>query len=173
MKLLDGHHRWKIIQEHFDVLGEKFTIDRKSFPDRWAAIAWICANQLHKHNMNEMQRLKLIQEEHDARMKMRGAPAGNQNAKKQSVQNEHFESNPDSGVSRNKTRLQVAADHNMAPASVQRAVFVGRGIDKAATVDPEFKTDVLSGKIKARKSDLADLRKLETPEEITEAIDAI
>lgn len=75
--LLDGHHRWRIIQENPEL---PFNVTYMSFPDRWACIAWICANQLHKHNMTELQRMKLIQEEHDARKKTQGAPVGNQNA---------------------------------------------------------------------------------------------
>ena len=67
--LLDGHHRWTVILENFDMLSDKFSVDYKSFPDRYACIAWICANQLHKHNMDERQKRKLIQEEYEARQK--------------------------------------------------------------------------------------------------------
>ena len=174
--LLDGHHRWKVICENWDVLKNKYTFDRKSFPDRWAAIAWICANQLHKHNMTELQRMKLIQEEHDARQKTSGGQVGNKNAQKQGGEIHHLVSDEPEVVKHGsegkelKTRPTIAKEHGITESEVKTAVEVGRGIDKAAEIDPEFKREVLSGELKARKSDLAAMRKLETPEEVAEAI---
>ena len=156
--LLDGHHRWRVIQEHPEL---PYITDRKSFPDRWAAIAWICANQLHKHNMNETQRDKLVQEEHDARLKSVSRNASGKFSPMD--QNDPPE----------RTRDLVAKEHGMSPAAVMRAVESGRGIDKAAEVDPDFKRDVLSGAVKAKKSDLAAIRKLNDPDEIAAAIEEI
>jgi hypothetical protein len=178
--LLDGHHRWRVICENWETLKDKYTVDRKSFPDRWAAIAWICANQLHKHNMTELQRMKLYQEEYEARQKTSGGQTGNANAKKQGEEILHL-------VSENlidgsaipfeyktgkepKTREILAKEHNVSPGTIQTAVEVGRGIDRAAKIDPEFKREILSGEVKARKSDLAEIRKMETDEEVVKAI---
>lgn len=166
--LLDGHHRWKVIQEHPEL---PYTIDYKSFPDRWAAIAWICANQLHKHNMNEIQRAKLLQEEYDARLNTRGGDHKSEQFMNQKVENRLIDSGKT--AEKNPVRHAVAVEHNLNPSAVRDAVFVGRGIDKAAEVDPDFKRDVLSGVVKAKKSDLAAIRKLESPDEIQEAVDAI
>lgn len=159
--LLDGHHRWKVIQEHPEL---PYTIDHKSFPDRWAAIAWICANQLHKHNMNEIQRAKLIQEQNDAMMKSHGGDRKSEQVEKSSDENH---------LLKNTTRKKIAEEHGITEWEVQKSVEMGRGIDKAAEVDPDFKRDVLSGVVKAKKSDLAAIRKLESPDEIQEAVDAI
>lgn len=153
--LLDGHHRWKVILEHPEL---PYTIDRKSFPNRWAAIAWICANQIHKHNMNEIQREKLLQEEHDAKKMSLGGD-------RKSNDGFHHLKNP--------TRKEVASEHNITEHQVQIAVEVGRGIDRAAEIDPEFKREVLSGEVKATKKDLADIRKMETDEEVKTAIEKI
>lgn len=130
-----------------------YTIDHKSFPDRWAAIAWICANQLHKHNMNEIQRAKLLQEEYDARLNTRGGDHKSEQFMNQKVENRLIDS--DKTAEKNPVRHAVAVEHNLNPSAVRDAVFVGRGIDKAAEVDPDFKRDVLSGAVKAKKSDLA------------------
>lgn len=177
--LLDGHHRWRVIQEKPETLGDKFKVDYKSFPDRWAAIAWICANQLHKHNMTELQRMKLIQEEHDARQKTVGGQVGNKNAQKQSGEIHHFVSDEPEIVKRGsegkelKTRPTIAREHGITESEVKSAVEVGRGIDRAAKVDPDFKREVLSGEVKAKKSDLAALRKLESDEEVKAAVEEI
>lgn len=162
--LLDGHHRWRVIQENREALGDKFSVDYKSFPDRWAAIAWICANQLHKHNMTPMQKEKLIQEEHDARQKSWGGD------RKSSGEIHHLiNENPKA----NKIRKEIAKEHNITENAVRTAVEIGRGIDRAADVDPNFKREVLSGEVKAKKSDLAAIRNLEKDEDVKEAIEVI
>ena len=166
--LLDGHHRWRVIQENRELLGKKFKVDYKSFSDRWAAIAWICANQLHKHNMNEIQRMKLLQEEHDARKKTQGGTGANQYtaSKEQSGEIPH-------SAKANKIRAELAKEHRVTENLIRDAVEVGRGIDRAAEVDPEFKREVLSGEVKAKKSDLAEIRKMQDDEEVKEAIEVI
>lgn len=177
--LLDGHHRWKVITENKETLADKFQVDYKSFPNRWACIAWICANQLHKHNMTELQRFKLIQEEHDARQKTIGAQDGNKNAQKQSGEIHHFVSGEPEVVKRGsegkelKTRPTIAKEHGITENEVKTAVEVGRGIDRAASVDPTFKREVLSGEVKATKSSLAAIRKMKSDEEVKEAIEEI
>lgn len=162
--LLDGHHRWRVISENRGTLGDKFQVDYKSFPDRWAAIAWICANQLHKHNMTPIQREKLIQEEHDAEQKsaMRDESGkfispGGQNG-------------PSGG---HALRKKIAEEHKISEKAVRTAVEVGRGIDRAEEVVPGFKKEVLSGETKALKSDLAAIRNMKDDDEVKEAVEVI
>lgn len=177
--LLDGHHRWTVITENEDMLGDKFKVDYKSFPDRWACIAWICANQLHKHNMTEIQKMKLIQEEHDARQHTNGASDGFRgNQYKKVVVGENPQVPEDYSLETAKragqaTRYEVAKEHGITPDQVRSSVEVGRGIDRAATIDPKFKREVLSGEVKARKSDLAAIRKMKSDDEVKEAIEEI
>ena len=175
--LLDGHNRWKIIQDNLDKLDGKYSIVYMSFPDRWAAIAWICANQLHKHNMNKAQRDKLIQEEHDARQKSWGGSRGNQYTVP-SGKNNHLP-NDDPEIVRNgkpgkqnTTRPTIAKEHGITEGAVRTAVEVGRGIDKAEKVVPGFKDKVLSGEVKAKNSELAKMRNMDD-EEIKAAVDNI
>lgn len=174
--LVDGHHRWQIIQDNYELLKDNYTIVYKSFPNRWAAIAWICANQLHKHNLNEIQKLKLVQEEHDSILKSVGAPVANKNASKQFGKNvqvvlgdREFVKNPNT---RNETRPIIAKEHGMTEREVRTAVEVGRGIDKAEKVAPGFKKKVLSGEVKANKRDLSDMRNMDE-EEIAQAVEDI
>lgn len=165
--LLDGHHRWRVISENKETLGDKFQVDYKSFPDRWAAIAWICANQLHKHNMTPIQKDKLIQEEHDARQMSQGGTGANQ----YTVSNEQTGQKGHSAT--NKTRSEVAKEHNISEKAVRTAVEVGRGIDRAEEVVPGFKKEVLSGETKALKSDLAAIRNMKDDEDVKEAVEVI
>lgn len=166
--LLDGHHRAAIIEKHWDALKDKFTVVYMSFPDRWAAVAWICANQLHKHNMTEMQRLKLIQEEYEARKHtVTNATGANQFTKKDGGENDHQPNDRQP-----KVRAEVAKEHGINEGIVKTAVEVGRGIDKAEEAVPGFKEEVLSGKVKASKKDLAELRKMDK-EQAKEKVEAI
>lgn len=171
--LLDGHHRWRVISENKETLGNKFQVDYKSFPDRWAAIAWICANQLHKHNMTPMQKAKLIQEEHDAKQHSVGAAdgfRGNQYTKVVSGEIHHLANeNPKA----NKIRKEIAKEHSITENAVRTAVEVGRGIDRAETVVPGFKREVLSGETKANKQDLATIRNMDSDEDVKRAVDDI
>lgn len=171
--LLDGHHRWRVISENRETLGDKFQVDYKSFPDRWAAIAWICANQLHKHNMTELQRIKLIQEEHDARQKSWGGD------RKSSGQIGHLKSDEPEIVrngkpgKENTTRPTIAKEHGISEKEVRTAVEVGRGIDRAEAAVPGFKQEVLAGKTKATKQDLATIRNMKSDEDVKRAVDDI
>lgn len=171
--LLDGHHRWKVIKENWELLKDQFSIDYKSFQGRWAAIAWICANQLHKHNMTELQRMKLLQEEHDARQKSWGGTGANQFTVKQSGKTLHSASVTDAELYNNKTRATIAMEHNITAGAVKTAVEVGRGIDRAAEVDRDFKNEILAGEVKASKKDLAEIRKMTNDEDVKSAIDNI
>ena len=162
--LLDGHHRWRIISENREELGGKFKVDYKSFPDRWAAIAWICANQLHKHNMNPIQREKLIQEEHDAEQK---SAMRDESGKFISPEGQN---GPSGG---HALRKKIAEEHKISEKAVRTAVEVGRGIDRAETVVPGFKSEVLSGETKANKQDLATIRNMESDEDVKRAVDDI
>ena len=179
--ILDGHHRWIVIQENWEKLKDKFSIDYKSFPNRHACIAWICANQLHKHNMNEMQRMKLIQEEYDARQKaVTNAIGVNQYTKVDGGKNLHhpkslIDDTPieiKQGYKGAKTRQIIAKEHNITEGAVKTAVEFGRGVDKGEEVCLGFKNKVLTGEVKATKSDISTIRKME-PEERKKAVEKI
>ena len=182
--LLDGHHRWKVISEFPEKFYGKYSIVYQSLPDRWAAIAWICANQLHKHNMDGIQQAKLIQEEYEARQKSwETYSTRDENGRFRSGENHHFgEVSFITGEEisfeyktgkETKTRAIVAKEHNMSENLVREAVETGRGIDRGEAVVPGFKNDVLTGAVKATKRDLAALRKMDDDEEVKAAIDKI
>lgn len=163
--LLDGHHRWDIITDNWELLHDKFTIDYRSLPNRWAAIAWICNNQLHKHNLNDLQIAKLIQEEHDATQKAWGGTGANQySARMQSGENLH---------SANKTRKIIAEEHNITEGAVKAAVEFGRGLDAGDEVSPGFAQEVLSRQTKAPKKDVAVLRRIEDKGEREAAVEKL
>ena len=61
--IVDGHNRYHILQQHPEI---QFTTYEKEFPDRYAAIAWICKNQLGRRNLTQEQYKYLIGERYEA-----------------------------------------------------------------------------------------------------------
>ena len=55
--IVDGHHRWKIIQENPGLIWKTKEID---FPDKWAAFDWMYKEQLGRRNLTEQQRSYMI-----------------------------------------------------------------------------------------------------------------
>ena len=165
--LVDGHHRWQIIQENWELLKDNFTVVYKNFPDRWAAIAWICANQLHKHNMTKRQRDLLINERYEA-LQHSEAFKGNQYTQSGGDENHHQQN----GVKKNKTRKLLADELKTSEWAIQKAVEVGRGVEKADKVVPGFKNKILSGAINPSDKELSTLRNM-NEEEIVQAVSDI
>lgn len=170
--LVDGHHRWRIINENSDALDGKFKIDYRSFKDRWDAVAWICANQLHKRNLTEAQRAVLIKEEYEAKLKVQGRTGESDHGT-----DGRFTKSPKRGdlwygKKPLKTRDRLAAEHNVSPRYIDDAVAFGRGLDRAEEVVPGFKADVLNGTVKTTKKTVSVLRNMGDVE-VRTAVEAI
>ncbi|MCD8007912.1 MAG: hypothetical protein LUF68_03075 [Clostridiales bacterium] len=71
--ILDGHNRWRIIQEHPYL---PYKIKYMDFPDKWAAIVWMCHNQLGRRNISDVQKEMLMGEAYAAEKKTRGGDTG-------------------------------------------------------------------------------------------------
>ena len=54
--VIDGHHRWKIVQENPNV---RFSIEEENFEDREQAQQWMINNQLGRRNLTPFQRTEL------------------------------------------------------------------------------------------------------------------
>lgn len=162
--ILDGHHRWKIIQENIEILQDKFSIDYKSFPDRWSAIEWICNNQLHKHNLTDEQRTVLIGKMYEARKQSKGGDR--RSAEFSKDQNELLKSEP------NKTARKIADEIGVGVATVKRAEKFSKGIDALKEESPEAAEKVLQGGSGVTKAIVMGLPMME-PEERKEVAEAI
>lgn len=155
--IVDGHNRWRIIQEHPEI---PFKVKEMGFSDKWEAFDWMYANQLGRRNLTGEQKTYILGKLYEVRKQRYGGD------RKSSLQNEDLK--PGS-----RTAAIVAREQGVGQSTVERAEHFVKGIDKAAEVDPEFKREVLSGEVKAKKSDLAAIRKLESEEEVKAAVEAI
>jgi hypothetical protein len=61
--IIDGHNRDKLAQAH---PGIKYRTHEKQFENRFAAISWICRNQLGRRNLTPQQKKYLIGQRYEA-----------------------------------------------------------------------------------------------------------
>lgn len=159
--IVDGHNRWKVIQEHREI---PYKIREMDFADKWAAFDWMYQKQLGRRNLSDEQKTYLLGKLYEARKHTRGGTGANQ-FNKQSRQNDDTASG--------RTVKNIAKEQGVGAKTVERAEHFAKGIDRAAEVDPKFKQEILSGEVKAHKAELAEIRKLGSDAEVKEAIEVI
>lgn len=160
--LVDGHHRYRVLAEHPEI---SFSIDEIEFADEDAVDEWIIKNQLGKHNLTEIQMTML----RGLLYKARKNTVGNQGERSSDGK---FQGSQNANKGK-RTAAIVGEELGVDRATVLRSENVVDGIERAAAVDPEFKTEVLSGKVSAKKQDLAAIRKMDSDEEVRAAIEEI
>lgn len=126
------------------------------FPDKWAAIVWMCRNQLGRRNITDEQKTVLIGEASKAQKMTRG-----NNAERGPDGRYLMDQSGPSGGER--TRSIIAKQFGVGQGTVQRAEQFLDGLDAADKVSPGIKDAVLAGEIKAPKKVIAEIRNL--PEE--------
>lgn len=162
--LIDGHHRWRVIEEHPEL---PYTIEYEEFPNKWAAIAWMYKNQKGQRNLSDLWSEKINGEIVKAEIKAEGAPKGNQNAQKQLDQIDPVVlDKPKSTVAR------VAKELGVPEGTLKKQLEFARGLDAAEDIEPGFQQEVLNGDVKASRASVRRLRLMD-PEERKDAINAI
>lgn len=161
--IIDGHHRWKVIAKHPEI---PYKVKRMEFADKWAAIVWMCQNQLGKRNLTDEQKTYLIGKEYEAQKKAQGGTGANRYKKVQTDQSDL------SVKKESETARKIASEHNVSYGTVVRANGFAKGLDAADKIAPGFKDSMLSGAIRAPKSHVASIAKLPEPEQ-KKAVEAI
>lgn len=149
--IVDGHNRFRIIQAHPEI---QYTVFEKEFPDRYAAIAWICCNQLGRRNLTPQQKKYLIGQRYEAE-KLAEKFHGNQHTlvdKSGRYQNDTYQKLA-------RTRERIARENNISESSVSRAGLYAKGVDAAEVIEPGIKQELLSGSIKPTEQVIAAIAK--------------
>ena len=154
--IVDGHNRYRIIQAHPEI---EYTVFEKEFPDRYAAIAWICCNQLGRRNLTPQQKKYLIGQRYEAE-KLTDSFHGNRFA----LVRESSRGQNDPDYKPERTRDRIARENNISESYVRRAERYARGVDAADEVVPGIKQELLSGSIKPTDTAVAAIAKAD-PEE--------
>lgn len=165
--IVDGHNRWKIVQENWELLKDKYHIKEMDFADKWAAFAWMFKNQLGRRNIQAKDRDILIDGLMEARKKSHGASDGFRG-------NQHTLVKDQSGhlPKDGSTRRAVAKELGVGQGTVQRAQELGRGLRKLAEVSPEAAKIYRTTDIDVPRSVIREIPNMEKKdvEEIAEAI---
>ena len=151
--IVDGHNRYHILQQHPEI---QFTTYEKQFPDRYAAIAWICKNQLGRRNLTPQQFKYLIGQQYEAEKVSHGGDRKS-DQQKSSVQNEHL-------IEKEKTSQRIANENNVSASFVRRSECFAKGVDAAEEAVPGIKQEILTGSIKPTEKAVAAIAKA-PPEE--------
>ena len=149
--LVDGHNRWKVIQENPEI---KWRTRKMDFVDKWAAFEWMYKNQLGRRNLTDEQRTYMIGKMYEARKKSIGGD------RKSSRQNDDLKRG-------RKTKDIIGEEVGESGSTVERAEHFARGIDALRDVSPKAADKVLNSKTGATKADVRELAKAEP--EIIEA----
>ena len=167
--ILDGHNRWRIIQENWDKLKDKFRVKEVEFPDRWAASEWICKNQLGRRNLTEEQRALVIGMMYQAQKQTQGGDRGNQYTKPANGQNVSL---PKKNAPPDSTAGEIGKRFGMSGRTVLRAAKFANGVDALKEVSAEAADMVLRGQARVAKELICELPKLpvETVAEIADQI---
>ncbi len=163
--IIDGHHRYKIVQKHPEI---PFKVKQMDFPDKWAAIVWMCRNQLGRRNITDEQKTILIGEAYKAQKMTHGG-----NTSREHDDTGRFTSSRQNGdLRKEKTRDVIARDFGVGTRTVERAENFVDGLNEAEKISPGIKDAVISGSVKAPKSVISEIRN--APEEKKrEAVEAI
>lgn len=147
--ILDGHNRYRILQKHPDIPFKTFP---KEFPDKYAAIAWICRNQLGRRNLTPEQKRYLIGKQYEAEKASHGGHYSERDSETGqftvSLQNEDLRI-PE------RTSAKIAEESNTSRSFVERAEKYAKGVDAADEVLPGIRKEILSGSIKPTQAAVA------------------
>lgn len=147
--IVDGHHRYKIVQNHPEI---PYTTDEMSFDSEYEAIAWIYNAQLGRRNISDAQKDYLVGKRYAIEKLVAGGD------RKSSAQKSSGENRP--MISDHFTRDNLAKELNETASYIRYADLFARGIDVAEEIDPGIKEEILSSQIKPAKSEIYALPKL-------------
>ena len=153
--IVDGHNRYKIVQEHPEII---FTVHQKDFNNRYEALVWICNNQLGRRNLTPVQKKMLVGDRYEAEKMAHGGDRKSEEAKS-SGQNDHLKS-----ASEGATRRRISEETGTSESYVKRASQFSQGATAAEEVSPGFRQEVLSGKVKPTQKEMWAIAKA-PPEE--------
>ena len=159
--IVDGHNRWKIIQEHPEI---PYRVKEMQFPDEWAAFDWMYKKQLGRRNLTDEQKTYLLGKMYEARKNTRGGDrrsaefsnAQNGPLKIGTVKTTDKETHGVSG--------EIAIEMNVGRNTVRRAEKFAKGVEAIRAVSPVAAEKILQGEANLNKSVIQELAKKDEKE---------
>lgn len=150
--IIDGHNRWRIICENWDLLENKFRTKPMEFADKYEAVDWMCKKQLGRRNLSDEQRTVLIGRMAQARMRTHGGDR----------RSEEFSSGQNDALKKpERTRDVIAKELGIGTRTVDRAVQFTKGIDALREASAEAADKVMRGGSGVKKETVRDIPKME------------
>lgn len=142
--ILDGHTRYRILRKHPFIV---YQIQEIKLANRYAALSWICQNQLGRRNLDPERKKFLMGKLYESEKLARGGSkerAHDENGRFTSmVQNDPLRAKQLSTCER------IAAQNGVGAATVKRAEKYAKGVDAAEDAVPGAREEILTGRIKA------------------------
>ncbi len=164
--IVDGHHRYKVIKDHPEI-DIRYEIYEKEFPDRYAAQAWMCSNQLGRRNLTPEQKKYLIGKQYEAE-KVSEEFHGNQ----YTLTGESGEDQFGPPHKLHGTRSRIAKETKTSDGYVQRAEKYAQGVDLADELVPGTRQEILSGSIKPTDKAMSEFLKADDPDDRKKLIES-
>ena len=130
--IIDGHHRWRIIRAHPEI---PYKVKRMEFPDKWAAIVWMCRNQLGRRNLTDGQKTYLIGKQYEAQKMTHGGDRKSEDFSKRQTGALNEDHPIASGIAR---------EHGIGRKTVERSEYFSKGLDAAESASPDRKSTRLN-----------------------------
>lgn len=150
------------LYELHTALHSRFRLRKISPPDKWAAIAWMCSNQLGRRNISDVQKTVLIAEAAKAQKLTKGGDR----------RSENFSKDQSGPLKAERARVVTAKQLGVGFGTVQRAEEFLSGLNEAEKVSPGIKESILSGEVKAPKKAIAAIRNMDDDQK-REAVERI
>ena len=152
--LVDGHNRYAILQKHPEIY---FSTMPLPFESREEVLAWICKNQLGRHNLTPEQKKFLIGKQYSVEHRKPGGNGNNQHtaAAKKTAPEElcQIDTIPPTSAEAS-IRKQIAERNNVSESYVARSEKFMRGVEIMEQMVPGMQEKILSGQTKVSKADM-------------------
>lgn len=154
--IVDGHNRWRIIQEH---PGIPYKVKEMDFADKWAAFEWMYRKQLGRRNLTDEQKTYMMGKMYEARKKSVGAQEGHTGRNQHTVANvDKMSESATRREQRNGTAGEIGKEFGVDGRSVRRNEKFAQGVDALKEVSQEAADKILKGEAKTAKSAVAELK---------------
>ena len=153
--ILDGHQRYEICKRH----RIPFKIACIFLRWREEAIAWICANQLARHNVPEESRWYLIGKRYEAEHRLSACAVTRNNRFMGNVENATAEK-PFLRESANEIFERLGRQYHVHPRSMGNYGAYSRAIDFLLPIAPEMVSKVFSGQVKVSQMGVLRIARL-------------
>ena len=148
--LVDGHNRYKILQQHPEIPYTTRSISC-TCETREDVLAWICKHQLGRRNLTPEQKKFLIGKQYHSEKSTRGGNHGNQYTQ---VANCQIDNLP----SVENTTERIAKENNVSPSFVIRAEQFMKTVELMEKYCPGIQEEILSGKLKLSQREATIIR---------------